>query len=399
MKFGAFLATLFLGGASAFPSVVRSAEENPFIGRKLYVNRAYAAKLEETFDHFIAANDTLNALKTRTVQETGSFVWISSISGLGELDRAISAARAEQRQGGVKQIVGLVLYDLPDRDCSAGESAGELTGRDGLRRYKDEYVNAWYDRLRQATDLTFAVAVEPDAIGNMVTNQHVPFCAEAQPIQEEGIAYAIKKLQLPNVNLYLDASHGGWLGWPDNLPLGMCWDFYELTTLTKLAAQQFAKILRLAGDKAKIRGFATNVSNYNPFKAVIREDYTEWSPSWDEDHYTQSLAVELEKEGLPTKFIVDQGRVHLPGARKEWGEWCNVNPAGLGSPERTETDNPHVDALVWIKPPGESDGRCGLAGAPAAGAWFNDYTVMLVENASEDIKPAASLDKPTRPWW
>jgi cellulose 1,4-beta-cellobiosidase len=221
MRSSALLTTLLLGGASAIPAVARDAtESNPFVGRKLYVNRAYAAKLDETFETFIQANDTLNALKTRTVQNTGTFAWISSIKALGDLDVAISAARAEQRQGGVKQIVGLVLYNLPDRDCSAGESAGELSGRDGLRRYKDEYVNAWYDRLRRASDLTFAIVVEPDSIGNMVTNQGVPFCAEAKPIYEEAIAYALKKLQLPNVNLYLDASHGGWLGWPDNLVLG-----------------------------------------------------------------------------------------------------------------------------------------------------------------------------------
>jgi cellulose 1,4-beta-cellobiosidase len=57
---------------------------------------------------------------------------------------------------------------------------------------------------------------------------------------------------------------------------------------------------------------------------------TEWSPSWDESHYASSLAPYLEAEGLPSNFIIDQGRVALPGARAEWGEWCNVEPAGLG---------------------------------------------------------------------
>lgn len=106
----------------------------------------------------------------------------------------------------------------------------------------------------------------------------------------------------------------------------------------------------------------------------------------------------MEKVGLPTRFIVDQSRVHLPGAREEWGEWCNVHPAGLGSPENTDTGNPFVDALVWVKPPGESDGQCGKEGAPRAGAWFNDYAIMLVENASEDIQPADSLVRPQQPW-
>ena len=47
----------------------------------------------------------------------------------------------------------------------------------------------------------------------------------------------------------------------------------------------------------------------------------------------------------------------------------------------TAVDNPLVDAIVWIKPGGESDGQCGMNGAPAAGAWFNSYAEMLVKNA------------------
>lgn len=227
MRSTAIITALSVSGALAYPgkgavpaAVARDVDANPFVDRKLFVSRSFANQFEATFDHFMANNDTTNALKTRTAQNTGTFVWAPSISGLGALDVAISAARAEQRQGGVTQIVGLVLYNLPDRDCSAGESAGELSGRDGLRRYKDEYVNGWAERLRAASDLHFAIVLEPDALGNMVTNQHLDFCAEAKPIQEEGIAYAIQKLQLPNVELYLDVSHGGWLGWPDNLVLG-----------------------------------------------------------------------------------------------------------------------------------------------------------------------------------
>ncbi|EEY17006.1 endoglucanase-6B [Verticillium alfalfae VaMs.102] len=357
MRSVAILTALSLGGVLASPALSRPAardtSDNPFEGRKLFISRAYAAQLEQTFDTFIEANDTENALKVRYVQDNGgTFVWAPSISGLGALDVAISAARAEQNQGGVEQIVGLVLYNLPNRDCSAGESAGELTGQDGLRRYRDEYVNAWAERLSRASDLTFAVVIEPDAIGNMVTNQGIEACAVAKPIQEEGIAYALKTLQLPNVNLYLDVSHGGWLGWPDNLVL---------------TAKQVAKIVRLAGSGTKIRGYTTNVSNYNPFHAEVREDYTD--------------------------------RVHLPGAREEWGEWCNVWPSGLGPTPTSDVDSPYVDSLVWVKPPGESDGQCGKPGAPRAGAFFNEYMRMLIENAHPDVVPADSLERPTQPWW
>lgn len=206
-------------GTSPLLLARRQVNESPFVDRKLYVSSSYVEQLEETFESFMAVDDTENALKTRTVQNTGTFVWAPSIAGLTALDTAIEGARAEQEESGVEQIIGLVLYNLPDRDCSAGESAGELSGEEGLQKYKDEYVDAWAERLSEASDLTFAVVVEPDAVGNMVTNQHIEFCAQARPIQEEGIAYALQQLQFDNVHLYLDASHGGWLGWPDNLPL------------------------------------------------------------------------------------------------------------------------------------------------------------------------------------
>lgn len=144
-----------------------------------------------------------------------------------------------------------------------------------------------------------------------------------------------------------------------------------------------------SGNSTKIRGFATNVSNYNPFNANPRENFTADSNSWDESHYATSLAPHLEEEGLPTRFIIDQGRVAVPGGREEWGDWCNVE-AGFGMVPGTKTNNTLVDSIVWVKPGGESDGECGIEGAPRAGAWFEKYVEMLVQNADPSIKPAES---------
>lgn len=79
-----------------------------------------------------------------------------------------------------------------------------------------------------------------------------------------------------------------------------------------------------------------------------------------------------------------------PGAREEWGEWCNVSPAGFGAAPGSSTgNNTHVDALAWIKPGGESDGECGMEGAPRAGAWFDEYVQMLVKNADASLFESA----------
>lgn len=207
------------GLASARPQLQTRQDSNPFEGRQLFVNPVYSGLLNETRDTFLEAGDTENAGKVQYIQENvGSFVWIANIASLEFIDDAIASARAAQEATGQEQIVGLVLYNLPDRDCSAGESAGELSlDENGLERYKAEYVDPYAEKILAASDLHFAVVVEPDAIGNMVTNQGIEFCANAAEPQRDGIAYAIQQLQSEHIHLYIDASHGGWLGWPDNL--------------------------------------------------------------------------------------------------------------------------------------------------------------------------------------
>lgn len=186
----------------------------------------------------------------------------SRISELPRIDDAIKAARQAQKKIKKKQIVGLVLYNLPDRDCSAGESAGELkSAENGLKRYHKEFVKPYVDKVKSAPDLEFAIVLEPDSLGNLVTNMGIELCANAAKVFREGITHAISQLQFKNVHLYIDAAHGGWLGWNDDLPL---------------TAKEFATVVKIAVKKNKIRGFATNVSNYNPFNATVCENYTEW---------------------------------------------------------------------------------------------------------------------------
>ncbi|KAK2741443.1 1,4-beta-D-glucan cellobiohydrolase cel6b [Onygenales sp. PD_40] len=372
-----------LAAGSLLPRLPNGGDKNPFLGRTHYVNPTYAEKLNTTLQAFVAQNDTLNAARTRSALNIGTFVWVSKMADLPNIDAAITGARAAKEATGEEQIVGLVLYDLPNRDCSAGESAGEfILDEDGLNRYKTEFVDPYAEAVGGAEDARFAIVLEPDSLGNAVTNMGIELCNVSIPAYKEGIAYAIEKLQFDHVSLYIDAAHGGWLGWDDNL---------------EPTAAVMAEVVELAGPGAKIRGFSINVSNYNPYNAVVREPYTEWSNSWDESHYATSLSPHLEEKGLPAHFIVDQGRVALPGARAEWGDWCNVNPSGFGMRPTIDTNNPNVDSIVWIKPGGEADGACGMEGAPAAGEWFDEFAQMLVKNAQpclEPIWPKGPLDEP-----
>lgn len=113
-----------------------------------------------------------------------------------------------------------MIYNLPERDCSAKASAGELSlDNDGVNKYK-QFIDQIYTEINKPPfdRLDFAIVLEPDSLGNVVTNQESsPRCKLAAPAYIEGLSYAVKKLQQKNVSLYIDAAHSNWLGWPANL--------------------------------------------------------------------------------------------------------------------------------------------------------------------------------------
>jgi endoglucanase len=63
--------------------------------------------------------------------------------------------------------------------------------------------------------------------------------------------------------------------------------------------------------------------------------------------------------------------------------WCNPPGRGLGTPPTTETGHPLVDAFLWVKTPGESDGDCGEA--PPAGQWWPRYALGLAQRANPPL--------------
>ena len=52
--------------------------------------------------------------------------------------------------------------------------------------------------------------------------------------------------------------------------------------------------------------------------------------------------------------------------------------SGLGEPATTKTKNRFCDAYLWVKIPGESDGKCN--GGPKAGMFWGEQAEELVKN-------------------
>jgi endoglucanase len=138
------------------------------------------------------------------------------------------------------------------------------------------------------------------------------------------------------VTTYVDAGHSDWV-----------------------PAAQMARLLRAVG-VSTVRGFATDVSNYQPLAA--------------ETAYAEQVRTSL---GGDVHFVVDTGRDGATGAGPE--DWCNPPGRALGRAPGYVDDGTGLDALLWVKPPAESDGTCH--GGPAAGEIWTQRAVALATAA------------------
>jgi cellulose 1,4-beta-cellobiosidase len=400
-----------------------------------------------------AANDPTVAAKMRAIENSSTAVWMDRIAAVNGTDGGLGLAgyldaALAQKQGTTPETIIIVVYDLPGRDCNALASNGELPATAaGLATYKTSYIDPIATTFAQTkyAGLRIIAIIEPDSLPNITTNSSVQTCATAAPFYEQGVAYALDKLHaISNVYTYVDAAHAGWLGWPNN---------------SSGAVQEFAKVANMTVAKfASIDGFITDTANTTPLREpffqgstnvggtpVMNSNFYEFNPDVDEASYTADMYSRLVQGGFPSSIgiLIDTSRNGWGGSqrptaaststsvetfvsqskvdhRPHRGAWCNQNGAGIGErPAATPAGFPssHLDAFVWVKPPGESDGASqpvdnnegkgfdrmcdptfmapalknqltnALPNAPLAGHWFPAQFTQLVQNAFPVIQP------------
>jgi endoglucanase len=141
----------------------------------------------------------------------------------------------------------------------------------------------------------------------------------------------------------------------------------------------------------------------NNWTGVALSSYGEWSDT-AADSTLNTIGIKSRYELVlggtepRTHFVIDTSRngvgPWLPPAGKYSvpEDWCNPPDRGLGLRPTTRVDDPLLDAYLWIKVPGESDGRCfrGTSGPldpergmvdPEAGDWFPEQARELIEFA------------------
>ncbi len=323
-------------------------------------------------------------------------------------------AEAKQRGAGKSTVPVLVAYNVPGRDCSQYSKGGAATG--------DAY-KAWIRGFAAGLGNHKAIVIlEPDGLALLPTDCGQPDTYDRVSL----INYAAHTLlKDPNALIYLDAGHSAW---------------HNVADMSTRLVQ--------AGVK-DVQGFFLNISNYQytsnvthygnwisacityatvvspgnyscpdqywnggppNWTGVALSPYGEWSDTATEQDLNTSgentrYANMLGSTAPTTHFVIDTSRNSVgpwpgisghPASDSATQDWCNPPDRGLGLRPTANTGQPLVDAYLWVKTPGESDGQCyRWTGGPtdpvrntldpAAGQWFADMALELVHNATPPL--------------
>lgn len=305
-------------GAARAAEPVAAVTGNPFVGVRLFhppFTNADQARRR------LAHSDPAEAALLAKIADTPQARWLGEWSGEPK-SAAGNFVKSAAKQGAVPLFIA---YNIPNRDCGQ-YSKGGAGDPDAYR--------AWIRSLAAGIGPRgeAIVVLEPDALGHLTDCLSEP----DQALRLELLRFAVETLEaLPRVSVYLDAGHSRWL-----------------------EPGVMAERLQAAGVE-RARGFALNTSNY-----IADEELIEYG-----NRITSSIGE--------THFIIDSSRNgNGPAADNSW---CNPEGRALGRRPTADTGHPALDAFVWLKNPGESDGEC--AGGPPAGQWFHERAVELAQNA------------------
>ena len=424
-------------------------------GTKFFVPKPDAGAVRQVAD-LLKSKHLVDAARIAAMGLTPQAVWFTGGTPT-DVQRGVRKIMAEAALE--KRVSVLVSYNVPFRDCAQYSAGGAVD---------TVAYEAWIDGFAAGIGKGKAVVIlEPDSVGIIPFHTNLDGTEDwCQPKDASGnpqpgasaterfvqLNYAINSIRThaPNALVYLDATHSDWLGVP------------EATNRLLQAGIQNAN------------GFYLNVSNYQYTANSIQ--YGTWIsrciasyPSLDDDHCANkwwnggpatgwngtamsphgewssgAADLALNTAGIDsryanvagptptTHFVIDTSRngqgpldasVYAAAPYNQpasaisglnGGNWCNPYGAGLGLRPTANTGVALLDAYLWVKLPGESDGSCDIAGGarawdfgaydiwpstidenhfdplwgmvdPAAGAWFPEQALQLAQKANPPL--------------
>lgn len=420
------LLAAFLAAAPGFSGANSLASEGGNLepDTRFYVAKPNHGAIEQIAD-LISGGDKADASLIEEMIDTPQSVWF----GGGTPKRVQQDVKnTVKRAAGKKTVPVLVAYNIPFRDCAQFSAGGATT--------VEEYT-AWIDGFAAGIGEEPAVVIlEPDGLGIIPWyRQFRGLASEAtnyewcQPAEaDEATAaderfymlnYAVEALKAqPNVRVYLDGTHSAWLGSGDAAHrLAQAGVERADGFFLNVSNYRFTEHLQKYGTWiSKCIWFATDPGSWgnghfdwcaSQYYPADPNDFSTWAltDQWYADNVESQTWVPYPGDAGLTRFVVDTSRngqgpwtpsVSYPDVQ----DWCNPPHRGLGLRPTADTGNLLIDAYLWVKIPGESDGECtrglGPGGTtidpewglidPPAGQWFPEMALDLVHNAQPPLE-------------
>lgn len=220
------------------------------------------------------------------------------------------------------QLPVLVIYNIPNRDVGQYSKGGAKT--------REKYIDFIHRFAKGVGKDSPIIIYEPDSLphSTLLNKEEQEWRLE---LMKESLEILTKEC---DGIVYVDVGHPAWLS-PELVD--------EL--LTKVS-------------NPKVRGFSVNSCNYRETKECLK-----WGRK----------ICKLRPDDY---FVVDTSR---NGNGPINNEWCNPPQRAVGEYPTTDTSYNRCDAYLWIKIPGESDGKCN--GGPKAGKFWGEQAEELIRNS------------------
>jgi endoglucanase len=402
-------------------------------GTRFFVPAPDSAAIQQEIQ-LVLRGKISSAVRLGALLAQGHAVWLNggAPAATQKTVRQTMAAAALQHR-----VPVFVIYDVPFRDCGQYSSGGA--------RSTAEYL-AYVDAVAREIGTGTAVVIEePDGLGLIPGEGCTPTAGDlaaagltldqANTARYDQITGAVARLeQNPHVNVYLDATHPGWLNVGDAtqrlLKAGVqaAQGFYLNASNYQYTADDvfygtwisdcIALVTQLHDSAGNCPNQYWDGGPATNWDGDALDTYQVWRDApysgnhvdlkWNTTGIDSRWALMLGAVQPTTHFVVDTSRNGL--GPWNWAaagyanagvaqDWCNPPGRGAGIAPTANTGNALVDAYLWIKTPGESDGSCtrdGSAGTadpqrgvvdPAAGAWFPQQALELASLASPSLLP------------
>lgn len=364
----------------------------------------------------LRSGDSADARAIIAMERTPQAVWFTS----GTPEQVRRAARSTSTMAAVQRSVPtMVIYNVPGRDCSQYSSGG--AGSDAAYR---AWIDGFAAGMRKNQLVT--VVVEPDGLANLPSDCPAAYPGQDVPALTAGriadIKYAGEKILQadPKALVYLDAGHSAWhavgdiaqrldqAGVREFQGLSLDVSNYQPTAQLTQYANWISKCVYFVHNAAADNG--ANVGNYaacaSQYYPATPTDPSTWglTDAWYTAHVDQASGAPTST-GQLAHAVLDTSR----NGQGPWSPaasaggldpqtWCNPPGRGLGLRPTANTGQPLIDAYLWIKTPGQSDGQCnrsvpnrttdpewGGITDPAAGAWFPQQALQLTRLANPSM--------------